>query len=242
MSATPHPIFFHTTRWTMVARAGGHTEQARLALAELCEAYYAPVQQFVRAWCGDADAAQDLTQEFFAAILAKNGLENADQTAGRFRSYLLGAVKHFLIKAKESRQRLKRGGGVHLQSFHEVHSEDEEAAHAVPSLELPPDAQFDKMWALTVLDQALKELESEFIAEGRENHFTVLKPWLTGTEGPQFEAAASLELSPTAVKVAIHRLRQRFRAAIRSKLAQTLIAQANVDEEMSHLLAALTEV
>lgn len=223
---------FAPTRWTLVVQAQGRTPEAKAALSDLCAAYYAPVAEFIRQWLRGADQAADLTQEFFAEILSHGGVEGAAQGRGRFRSYLLGAVKHFLSRAREREQALKRGGGIEFTSL--------DTGHDMPDAALPPDAAFDRQWALTLLGRALDSLESQFAAEEKAETFRVLKPWLTGeADTPQSTAAAALGLSETAVKVAIHRLRQRFRQQLRAELTATLDSAIMVDEEMSHLFAAL---
>ncbi len=223
---------FSPTRWTLVVQAQGRTPEARAALSDLCAAYYAPVAGFIRHWLNGSDKAEDLTQAFFAEILSRGGVDGAEQDRGRFRSFLFGAVKHFLGHAREREQTQKRGGGI---EFHPL-----DAGYEMPDSALPPDAAFDRQWALTLLKRALDSLESQFAAEDKAETFRTLKPWLTGeAETPQATAAAALGLSETAVKVAIHRLRQRFRQQLRAELAATLDSDAMVEEEMAHLFTAL---
>lgn len=227
----PAPAFA-ATRWTLVVQAQGRTPEGRAALSDLCAAYYAPVQEFIRQWLRGADKADDLTQEFFAELLRRGGVEGAVREQGKFRSFLLGAVKHFLSHAREREQAQKRGGGVEFQPL--------EAGGEVPDAALPPDEAFDRQWALTLLSRALESLEEQFAAEEKAEMFRVLKPWLTGeAETPQSAAAAALGLSETAVKVAIHRLRQRFRQQLCAELATTLDSAEMVEEEMRQLFAAL---
>ena len=229
----PDSSAFSPTRWTLVVQAQGRTPEARAALSDLCAAYYPPVQEFIRQWLRGADKAEDLTQEFFAQLLARGGVDGADRERGRFRSFLLGAVKHFLSHARERERSAKRGGGM------EIHPLDA-ASDALPDPALPPDAAFDRQWALTLLSRAFTALEEQFTADGKADAFQTLKPWLTGdADQPQAIAATALGLSDTAVKVAIHRLRQRFRQQLRAELATTLDSAAMVEEEMSHLFAAL---
>ena len=228
----PAPAFA-ATRWTLVVQAQGRTPEARAALSDLCAAYYTPVQEFIRQWLRGADQADDLTQEFFAEILSRGGVDGAVPERGKFRSFLLGAVKHFLSHARERERTLKRGGGVEFQPL--------DAGSDVPDAALPPDAAFDRQWALTLLSRAMDALEAQFAVEEKADSFRVLKPWLTGeAETPQSAAAVALGLSETAVKVAIHRLRQRFRQQLRTELAATLDSAAMVEEEMGHLFAALS--
>jgi len=227
----PAPAFA-ATRWTLVVQAQGRTPEARAALSDLCAAYYTPVQEFIRQWLRGADRADDLTQEFFAELLSRGGVDGAVRERGKFRSFLLGAVKHFLSHAREREHAQKRGGSVDFQPL--------EAGVETPDAALPPDAAFDRQWALTLLSRTMDSLEAQFAAEEKAEAFRVLKPWLTGeAETPQSAAAAALGLSDTAVKVAIHRLRQRFRQQLRAELTATLDSAAMVEEELGHLFAAL---
>jgi DNA-directed RNA polymerase specialized sigma24 family protein len=240
MNVSPVPENFAATRWTRVIRACGDTDEARLALSELCEAYYAPVLAFLRRERGEEDAARELAQEFFRRLLAGSGVDGADPARGKFRSFLLGAVKHFLADENDRVMREKRGGGVQPESLDQVH--DSGAGLSVADdRALPPDVLFDRQWALTVLDRSFTSLESVLAAEGKTRLLQVLKPWLIGgaDHGDQQAAAAELGLSATAIRVAVHRLRQRFRDAVRAELRQTLTADGSVDEELRALFAAL---
>ncbi|MGZ5569245.1 MAG: RNA polymerase sigma factor [Limisphaerales bacterium] len=229
---------FLTTHWTRVLQAQGNSTDAKAALSELCAGYYAPVFAFVRRWTNDEEAARDLTQEFFARLLARNGIDNADRQRGRFRSYLLGAVKHFLSDARDRDKRLKRGGGQQIQSLNA-------ATETSTSVQLPdpnavsPEHGFDRKWALTVLERALCLLQHEH--NSNEKVFEVLKPWLTGDTDNlrQADAARELEMNEAAVKVAIHRLRRRFREIIKKEVGDTLNDPAHVEQELQHLISAL---
>jgi RNA polymerase sigma-70 factor (ECF subfamily) len=240
MSGSLVPENFAATRWTRVIQARGESDIARLALSELCEAYYAPVLAFLRRERGDEDAARELTQEFFRRLLAGAGVDGADPARGKFRSFLLGAVKHFLADENDRVMREKRGRGVQPESLDQVH--DSGAGLSVADdRALPPDVLFDRQWALTVLDRAFTSLETELAAEGKARLLEVLKPWLVGgaDHGDQQAAATELGLSATAIRVAVHRLRQRFRDTVRAELRQTLAVGASVEEELRALFAAL---
>src|SRR5439155_19633450 len=225
---------------TRVLEARGDSPDAKAAFSELCAAYYAPALAFIRRNAPDEDAARDLTQEFFSRLLARQGIDNVDPRRGRFRSFLLGAVKHFLADMRDHAHRLKRGAGQPLETI-------EPGTDTSPGLELPdcnhpsPDRVFDRRWALTLLDRALAALAEEHKAAGKSDQFETLKPWLTGdTENiSQADAARQLNLNEGAVKVAIHRLRRRFREVIKNELGQTVNDRAQVDEELHHLLEAL---
>src|SRR5213593_1156776 len=145
---------FRTTRWTQVSRAKADSPEGRRALAELCRAYYEPVVAFLRCELRDADAARELTHEFFAEVLAGGAISHAEQERGRFRSYLLGAVKHFLSHQLEAARRFKRGGGVENISLNDTDAG--EARSVADASVLSPDAAFDRQWALTVLARALE--------------------------------------------------------------------------------------
>ncbi len=238
--SSPCSETFVTTQWTRVLEARGDSPDAKAALSELCAAYYAPVLAFIRRNAPDEDAARDLTQEFFSRLLARQGIGNVDPQRGRFRSFLLGAVKHFLADMRDHAHRLKRGAGQPMETI-------DPGTDTSPGLQLPdsnapsPERLFDRKWALTLLERALAALAEEHNAAGKSDQFEALKPWLTGdTENiSQAEAARQLDLNEGAVKVAIHRLRRRFREVIKNEIGQTVNDRAQVDEELHYLLEAL---
>jgi DNA-directed RNA polymerase specialized sigma24 family protein len=227
---------FRTTQWTQVMRAKVDSPEGRRSLAELCNAYYEPVAAFLRCELRDADAARELSHDFFAHMLAGGTIAHAEQERGRFRSYLLGAVKHFLSHRRESMRRLKRGGTVERISLNET-----EAGSVPDSGVLSPDAAFDRQWALTVVARALETLKRECIAEGRADFFEQVKPWLTGdaARGDQAELAAGCGTNANALKVAVHRLKRRFRQLLKAEVAGTLDDSSQVEAEMRALFAAL---
>ncbi len=230
----PTPAPFSPTRWTLVLQAGGDTPEARAALGELCEIYYAPVLEFIRRWRhdGDADAASDQAHAFFESVLARGQLGDPDPERGRFRSYLLGAVKHFLYEQGRAASAAKRGAGAEHQTL------DEGLEVGVPPAD---DAVFDRAWALTVIGRALDELGSEMAAAGKGEQFEAFKPWLDGNAaGSQSDAGAALGLSATATKVAVHRLRERLRKKVRAEIAATLENPADLDAELRHLVSTLS--
>jgi RNA polymerase sigma-70 factor (ECF subfamily) len=236
------PATFVTTRWTQVLNARGESPEAQLALGQLCEAYWMPVFKFIRQSNYPEDITRDLTQEFFAQILKQNGLRQVEQGRGRFRSYLLGAVKHFLADQQDRARAAKRGGGA-------THLPLEVGTYTTTSLQITdpgsplPDAFFDREWALNVIDRALKTLATEFRAADKSSYFETLNAWLVGDAGSlsQSDAARSLGLSEGAVKVAIHRLRKRFRDLVKEEIAGTLDKAVNVQEELRYLLEALAQ-
>ena len=243
---TPPPLLpasaaadFRTTRWTQVRQAKAESPEGRRALAELCDAYYEPVAAFLRCQLRDAESARDLAHDFFASVLEGGAITRADQDRGRFRSYLLGAVKHFLAHHREAERRLKRGGGVERASLNDT--EAGVGQSLADATVLSPDAAFDRQWALTVLSRALEALRLECVAEGRGEFFEGVKPWLTGeaAHGDQATLAASFGMNANALKVAVHRLKRRFREVLKVEVAGTLEDASAVETEMRALFAAL---
>ena len=235
------PKAFDATRWTLVLRARGKSEQARVALAELCETYYASVLHFLQREGRIEDDARELTQAFFATVLTGAGFEAADPERGRFRSYLLGALKHFLSDQRKSELRFKRGAGVRFESLEGADSEEQAGLEVADDSPSEMEARFDREWALAAVGRGMALLEQEFARSGKPDQFSTLKPWLMGEPASlsQADAARSLRLSEGAVKVAIHRLRKRFREAVRSEISQTLHDPSQLDDEMRHLINAL---
>jgi RNA polymerase sigma-70 factor (ECF subfamily) len=230
---------FRTTRWTQVSRAKADSPEGRRALADLCNAYYEPVAAFLRCELRDAGAARELAHDFFAHILAGGAIARAEQERGRFRSYLLGAVKHFLSHHREAGRRLKRGGGVRDLSLNETEAG---AARLVPDASvLSPDAAFDRQWALTSVARALEALRRECAEGGQSDYFEQIKPWLTGeaAHGDQAAVAAGCGMNAAALKAAVHRLKQRYRQLLKAEVAGTLHDPGLVEEEMRALFAAL---
>ena len=230
---------FAATRWTLVSQAKGDDATAKSALSELCEAYYAPVVAFLRAGGREEDAARELAHEFFARILGGQSLAGADAARGRFRAYLLGAVKHFVSDRRDRDRAGKRGGGAEAVPL-------DTSTAAGLNLAAPADAQldraFDRQWALTIIARAMDAVGAELRDAGKGEQFDVLKPWLIGTESPalsQANASRMLGIGEGAVKVAIHRLRHRFREAVKAEIAETVPADSDIDDELGHLVAVL---
>lgn len=242
------PAAFVTTHWTRVLEARGDSPEAQAALGELCAAYYAPVLAFIRRGGRDEDLSRELAQEFFARLLARRGLDTVKPGRGRFRSFLLGAVKHFLADQRDRAQAAKRGGGVTALPLEAHFTSDTThggAGSASPQVADPatpvPDAFFDRQWALTILDHALAALAAEHHAAGKSALFETLKPWLTGDAEPlsQADAARGLDMNEGAVKVAIHRLRKRFRGLVKAEIAQTVGTGGDVRAELEYLREVL---
>jgi DNA-directed RNA polymerase specialized sigma24 family protein len=242
MTSSTHA--FHTTRWTLVRNARGESPDARQALSELCATYYAPVVAFLRREGRDDDTARELAHEFFAKVLADESLGGVERERGRFRSYLLGAVKHFLANHRRDAAREKRGGGAEHVAIRETTDTTpgiEVADSNALAVNVEVDAAFDREWALAIVERSLALLESESTSAGQSAQFAALKPWLSPavSRAPQAETATQLGLSEGALKVAIHRLRRRFRDITRAEIAQTLHDTADLDDEMRHLVNAL---
>jgi len=232
---------FATTRWSMVHAAGAEdgSQQAREALEELSERYWFPIYAFVRRQVSSAEQAEDLTQGFFCELLEKSELARADATRGRFRSFLLTAARHYLVRKKEHEGALKRGGGRSVLSLDRSLGESR-LAHE-PADARTPERAFEHAWAVSQLEAAMARLQTEYEGSGRGALFHALKPWLSGKPaGDQASLARSLDMQPGACKVALHRLRQRMGLALRAEVSETVSTPAEVDEELALLFAALS--
>jgi RNA polymerase sigma factor (sigma-70 family) len=237
IGAAHKPGSFHTTRWSRVMAARGASTEAHIALAALCEAYYEPVQAYIAYTTRDLGDPRDLTHEFFARILAGAALDGAEPRRGRFRAYLLGAVKNFLSDNRQRANAAKRGEGLPPLSLHGGTRTD--PGFAVPAAnDTASDAWFDRRWGLALLQRALDTLSSEHQARGDSRHFNQLKPWLTGEAigQSQAELAAELGMSEGAVKVAIHRLRKRFREIVQAHILETVSTEEEMREELRYLI------
>ena len=235
------PRQFATTHWSLVdAARSDEASQTRVreALEALCRTYWYPLYAFVRSRGYSAADAQDLTQAFFVRIIETEGFASADRERGRFRSYLLGAMKHFLANEWHRAHTQKRGG--HVQ-FIEWDALDAEARYAgVSKASENPELLFDREWALETIAGALRVLRDDMTQAGKREQFDALKGSLTGhDELPREEIAAKLDMSEGAVKVAVHRLRQRYRHLLRAAIAETVSNEADLDDEMRYLVAIL---
>lgn len=236
------PDSFRTTRWTLVMRARGDAPEARVALGELCEAYWTPVFRFLCREGRSEDDSRELAQAFFAHLLKGSGVNRVDPAKGRFRSYLLGALKHFLGEKRRNEGRQKRGGDAVIESI-EAGGTDTSPGMPIPDPAGPlSDGIFDREWALAIMDRGLSTVQSDFEQAGKAKQFEVLKPWLIGdTENlSQADAAEELGLSTGAIKVAIHRLRKNFGEAVRAEIAQTVDDPEDIAEELRYLIEVLS--
>ena len=245
-SCSPVPVggggrpVFVTTHWSLVLSAGGSdTTQAAQALEELCRVYWYPLYCYVRRRGHSPHDAQDLTQDFFARLLEANWVARADQSRGRFRTFLLTAMERFLANEWDKVRALKRGGGQRPLPLQLDTAETRFGAE--PADTQSPEQVFERRWALTLLDEVLRRLEAEHQAEGKAGLFAALRPCLVGDREslPYDQIARATALSEGAVKVAVHRLRQRYRELLRAEIAHTVASTDEVDAEMRHLFNVL---
>jgi len=232
---------FVTTHWSMVLSARDKSSpQSAAALEKLCRAYWYPLYAHVR-WLGNSPHdAEDLTQAFFARLLEKNYLEGAEQERGRFRTFLLMALKRFLANEWDRARARKRGGGLALAP---LDREVAEQRYQTEAAEFPADRMYERRWALALLAQAMARLRAEFEQAGKAAEFERLKAFLTvGKQDIPFGAAAAeLGVSEGALRVTVHRLRKRFRVLFREEIGHTVTSAEDIEEEFRHLMAALSE-
>ena len=231
---------FATTHWTVVLTAGrGSSRQADVALEELCRTYWYPLYVFVRRQTSTREDAEDLTQAFFARFLEKNYLEKLDSEKGRFRAFLLASLKHFLANEWDKANRQKRGGG---QTVLSLDWQDADTRYQIdPADNSSPDKLYDRAWAVTLLERVIGRLRDESATEGKLRLFEELKPFLMVGKSaiPYPQAAAALDLSESAVRVAVHRLRRRYGELLREQIAHTVSQPAEVEDEIRHLKSVL---
>lgn len=228
---------FEATQWTLIRRASFGSADAEDALETLCRTYWFPIYAFIRRNGRGPHDAQDLTQEFFARFLETNSIARADRKRGKFRTFLLGALKNFLTDAYRKASAWKRGGGVKIVSFEET--EAEERYRLEPVDERTPDQVYEQRWLVDLLETAIARLREEFCAAGKERQFQVLKIFLSqeGDDGAYHEAGAKLNTSGKTIAVAVHRLRRRFRQVVRSAIADTVSSPEEIEEEYRSLFA-----
>ncbi len=232
---------FATTRWSIVVAAGGTDDSAaaRAALESLCQAYWYPLYAFARRQGRSADDAADTTQEFFSRLLDNKFLRSADPERGRFRSFLLTAFKRFIGQQQHRDQALKRGGGRKVLS---LDFDDGERRYSLePIDEWSAEKLFERRWALMMLEVVLQKLKTEYEGKGREELFNACCPWLTGQEmSTQYAmVAAKLGMNDGAIRVAVHRMRDRYRELLRLEVAGTVDDEQTVDDELRRLRLAL---
>jgi RNA polymerase sigma-70 factor (ECF subfamily) len=230
---------FTTTHWSVVLATGeADPPQAAAALEVLCRTYWPPLYSFLRRLGHGQHDAQDLTQSFFAQLLEHRSLQTVHPGKGKFRSFLLASLKHYLSNERDRAGALKRGGALSFISWEEAGAE--ESYRQAESLALAPDKAFEQTWATTVLEQVLAKLRTDYIAAGQGGLFDALQIYLTGDKGavPYAETAARLNLGESALKMSIQRLRRRFGELLRVEVSHTVSSSAEIDEEIRSLFAA----
>lgn len=236
--AVPRDARFHTTRWSLVLAAGGSDSSAGTALNTLCALYWYPVYAFIRRQGHSAHEAEDLTQAYFGRVIEKAYLAQVDRQRGKFRTFLLTSLKHFLANERDRALAQKRGGGASHVTFDALDAEQRYAAEAGSGL--TPEELFEKRAALSLLDSALSELRRDYERRECAKQFEMLAPLLTGDADERYETiAAELNMTPGALRVALHRLRARFRNALRDLIGAMVSTSDQVDDELRHLLNAL---
>jgi RNA polymerase sigma factor (sigma-70 family) len=236
------PGVFATTHWSVVLAAGQSTDaQASEALEQLCRTYWYPLYAYVRRRGYGLEDAQDLTQEFFALFLRKEYFRLADRARGRFRTFLLHALEHFLINEWKRAHCAKRGGGTTPFSL-DLEAAEQRYANE-PAVTLTPEQAYEKRWARTLLEQVLAALQHEYTQSGHDRLFEALGEILWGKDASVSYAQIGKRLGMTegAVGTAMHRLRQRYRECLRAQVAQTVAEPGEVDEELHYLLTVVSQ-
>ena len=231
---------FFTTQWTRVVAAKGETEEARVALGELCEAYYDPVVGFLRCEGRKEDEARELAHGFFAWVLSRDALSSLERERSRFRSYLLGALKHYLGNEREKASAQKRGSEVTHLSIRSA-TDTHPGLDPADPLGLPPDQEFDRQWALHLIRQALGGLRAEWVEAGKAQEFENLRPFLDGnaSHGGLAELAERTGQNENTLRSQLHRLRRAFRRHLKSEVSPTVASDREATTELSTLIASL---
>ncbi len=238
--SNPRNPIFATTHWSVVLQSGeSHSPQSSAALEKLCRTYWFPLFAFLRRKGHPEADAKDLTQAFFESLLERNDFQSVDRRKGRFRTFLIVSLNHFLSNERDRTCAAKRGGGRAILSLDSI--PPEQFHRYEPACELSPDKLFDQRWAMKLLEEAVARLEVEMAAAGRAVQFEQLKIFLTEEPraGEYTEVAQRLGYTGQAVAVAVHRMRQRYCELVRAEVANTVSSPTEVDEEMRHLYAAL---
>jgi DNA-directed RNA polymerase specialized sigma24 family protein len=231
---------FHTTHWSVVTLAGQTASpQAAAALEELCRTYWSPLYFYIRRRGHGPEEARDLTQEFFLRLLKRNDFARADRQKGRFRSFLLGAMNHFLAYEWRKEQAARRGGGQRPLPLDDPRAED--GYRNEPVSDTTPEKLFERRWALTLFDRALTRLQEEWDADRKSRQFNRLKQFLSSqpADGEYVAVGAELQMSSGAVGAAVHRMRRRYRNLVREEIARTVDGPDELEAELRHLLTVL---
>jgi RNA polymerase sigma-70 factor (ECF subfamily) len=232
---------FSTTHWSEVLEAGReNSTEAAAALERLCSAYWYPLYAYVRRLGHTPQDAQDLVQDFFARLIEHNYLQLADRNRGRFRTFLLTSLQRFLVNEWKKLRARKRGGGAPVVSWDEEQTENRYLAERTEAD--TPELLFERRWALALLNQVLARLQAEFVEAGKLQQWDQLKVLLWGekTARPYAEVAVQMGLTQGALKVAVHRLKKRYRQLLRAEVARTVVSPAEVDEELRHLISVIS--
>jgi RNA polymerase sigma-70 factor (ECF subfamily) len=241
LTEKPAVRHFATTHWSIVLSAGrSDSIHVRDSLEALCRTYWHPLYSFIRRKGFSPADAQDLTQDFFTRLIEKDWQADLDRKKGKFRSFLLASLCHFLSNEIDKSKAQKRGGG---RIFISIDGESAETRYRLePSHAISAEKLFERNWAMTLLDEAMNRLRSEYVAAGREILFDTLKDTLTRGKGsqPYTELAVQLSMSESAIKVAVHRLRQRYRKVLRDEIAETVSTPDDVDDELRYLFSVLS--
>jgi RNA polymerase sigma factor (sigma-70 family) len=242
MHTLPGSSRFPTTRWTLVVAAGDpQRKDSRSALVSLCENYWYPLYAYLRRRGHAPDEAQDLTQEFFMRVLGGRYLDKADPEKGRFRSFILTSLKFFAADEQDRQRAQKRGGGAVVSFEFSSGESGEERYQREPGHDETPDRIFERRWALSMLERVMERLRDEFVQHDRPENFERMKVFLLGqSEAPYAALAGEMNTSEGALKVAIHRLRKRYRELFRQEIADTVADPAEVESELRYLAAVLT--
>jgi RNA polymerase sigma factor (sigma-70 family) len=239
--AQAHGAVFTTTHWSVVlAAAERNTPQSVAALEELCRTYWYPLYAYVRRQGRSPEDAQDLTQEFFAHLLAKGFPRGATPERGKFRSFLLASLRHFLVDQHRLTDAVKRGGGQRLVSLDA--GQAEERFRLEPQHELTPEKLYEREWAMTLLDRARSRLHEEYSAAGKADLYESLKdfPLMEKSDYSFQQAASELGMTVSALKSVVHRLRGRYRQLVHEEVAHTVADPADLNEEARHLIAVIS--
>lgn len=233
---------FPSTQWSLIVRAAaGDPAEREQALTEICSSYWPPVYAFIRSRGNAPHDAEDLTQGFFEELLKRDDFAKADASRGRLRNYLLSAAKNYLNGMHRREQRQKRGGGIQIVSFD---AKDAEGRCLIPEPvdEVSPEKVFDRQWAITLLEEVALALATRYDENGQGKLFKALRPYVNFTEmqRPQQQLAEELGMTDQALRVAIHRLRQRYGELLRDTVRATLGSDESVDEEIGHLMTSFS--
>lgn len=228
-------INFETTQWTMICAATDHSSaENRRALSDLCEKYWKPLHDYVYFRVRDEATAEDAVQAFITRLIEKDHLATADPRRGKFRAFLITAFKHFLSEEWRTENALKRGGGQAIHSMDQVEDSRTDA-----TVTHTAEHEFERVWARSILTNALKNLETEFQMKGEERQFQSLKPFLLQPKSQKIQVLAEqLQMNPPAARMAVSRLRSRFRDILRHEIAQTVTSEEQIDEEIRDLFKA----